>query len=80
MKYDSTTRPYLTKAEILRRAGYVPRMGRPLKYGEATVKVSFRLPESQAEKLGANRHQSARLIVLKYLSGDVSDTLKMPLI
>lgn len=70
--------PRLTKAAALAKAGYVPRKGRPRKYDEATVQISFRLTESQAERLGANRHQSARSIILKYLSGEISDPPKMP--
>lgn len=67
-----------TKSEILKKAGYVPHKGRPLKWNESTVQISFRLTESQAERLGANRHQSARSIILKYLSGEISDPPKMP--
>ena len=59
--------PRLTKAEILKKAGYVPVIGRPTK--EKTVPISFRLPVSKAAKLGSKPHKRAREIVERELGG-----------
>ena len=41
--------------------------GRPLKYNESTVQISFRLPKSLADRLGENRHGKARQIVIDHI-------------
>ena len=58
--------PRQTKSEILKKAGYVPVIGRPKK--EDTVPISFRLPVSKAAKLGSKPHQRAREIVKNHIS------------
>lgn len=60
--------PRLTKAAALAKAGYVPRKGRPLKYDEATVQISFRLPRSLAARLGENRHSKAKQIITDHIT------------
>jgi len=42
--------------------------GRPLKYNESTVQISFRLPKSLADRLGENRHSKARQIVIDHIT------------
>ena len=59
--------PRQTKSEILKKAGYVPVIGRPKK--EDTVPISFRLPVSKAAKLGSKPHKRAREIVERELGG-----------
>lgn len=41
--------------------------GRPLKYNESTVQISFRLPKSLADRLGENRHGKSRQIVIDHI-------------
>jgi hypothetical protein len=56
-----------TKKQILDEGGYIAQSGRRQKYGEPTVVISFRLAKSKAEKLGKNRNEVAKNIVLEHL-------------
>ena len=61
-----------TKSEILKKAGYVPHKGRPRKYGESTVQISFRLPRSLADRLGENRHSKAKQIITDHITKNIT--------
>lgn len=57
-----------TKKQILAEGGYIaPKAGRPQLYGEPTVAIAFRIPESLAERLGQDRNGRAREVVVKWL-------------